>query len=183
MSQTTVPANAMTVAVAGQHYQPDDAALIDSGFNQEASNPIAFGTFVSRGTVADAVIQPAGATDAAKVCGIALHSHAYARATDGTAATGDLVATGILPTAKVNVLRRGRVYMVAEQDLARGDRSLRMRHTAGAGGTVIGALRKDAVAGETLNLSGAAECIVGGAAGALVVIELDLSNGVGSVDT
>lgn len=182
MSQTTSPTS-MTTAIAGALYQNDPDNLIDSAVNQEASAQIAFGTFVARGTNERGVIQPDGATDAAKVCGIALHSHDYAKALDGTTSTGDLGSTGILPKAKVNVLRRGRVYMVSEQDLSRGDRSLRMRHTAGAGGSTLGALRKDAVANETLNLSGAAEVIVGGTAGSLVVIELDMQNGVGSVDT
>lgn len=179
MSQTTSPTS-MTTAIAGALYQNDPDNLIDSAVNQEASAQIAFGTFVARGTNERGVIQPDGATDAAKVCGIALHSHDYAKALDGTTSTGDLGSTGILPKAKVNVLRRGRVYMVSEQDLSRGDRSLRMRHS---GTGTIGALRKDAVAGETLNLSGAAEVIVGGTAGSLVVIELDMQNGVGSVDT
>lgn len=182
MPQTTSP-TAMTYAIEGALYQESPDPLIDSGVNEEGSNAIAFGTFVARGTTERGVIQPAGATDAAKLCGIALHSHAYAKAYDGTTATGDLSSTGILPKGKVNVLRRGRVWMKAEQDLARGDRSLRVRHTAGAGGSTIGALRKDAVAGETINLSGAAEVIVGAAAGSFVVVELDMENGIGSVDT
>lgn len=182
MSQTSVSA-AMTPAIAGGLYQNEPSSQIDSGQNEEGTNALAFGTVVARGTTERGYIQPAGATDVLKSCGVLLHSHAYARAYDGTSATGDLSSTGVLPKGKLNVLRRGRVWMTAEQDLARGDRSLRVRHTAGAGGSVIGAIRKDAVANETLNLSNAAEVIVGGAAGALIVIEFDFENGIGAIDT
>lgn len=183
MSQTTVPANAMAVAVAGQLYQADFPSVIDSGFNEEASAPMAFGLIVARGTVADGYIQPAGATDAAKANGVLMHSHAYARSTDGTNATGDLISTGVLPKGKLNVVRKGRMYVTTEQDLAVGDTTLRVRHTAGAGGSSIGAIRKDAVANETLSLGRAAQVIVAASAGGLAVIEFDFSVALGSADT
>jgi len=183
MSQTVVPALVMSVAVPGQHYQPEDGALIDTAFNQESANPMAFGIIVARGTVADSVIQTAGATDVLGACGVVMHSHAYSRSTDGTNATGELAPTGILPKGHINLLRRGRIYITTEQALVRGDRDLRVRHTSGAGGTVIGALRKTAVANETMKLGGTAECIVGAAAGAVAVVEFDFMNGVGTIDT
>lgn len=183
MSQTSPPANAMTVAVAGQPYQVDYPSVIDSGFNEEASNAMAFGLIVARGTVRDGYIQPAGATDAAKSCGVLMHSHAYAKSTDGTAATGDLSASGVLPDGKLNVVRKGRLYVATEQDLAVGDTTLRVRHTAGSGGSSIGAIRKDAVANETLSLGRAAICVVAGSAGGLAVIEFDFSVALGSADT
>ena len=184
MSQTTAPANAMTVAVAGQAYQVDYPSVIDSGFNQEGSNAMAFGTFVARGTVADAYIQPAGATDAAKTCGVLLHSHAYARSTDGTNDTGDLSSSGVLPEGKLNVVRKGRLYMTTEQDLAVGDTTLRARHTAGAGGTIIGAIRKDAVANETISLGRVAQVVVAASAGGVAVISFNFEDvAVGAVDT
>lgn len=184
MSQTAVPALAMTVGVAGQLYQPGPEALIDSGHNEEASNPIPFGVVVGRGTEVDGYIQTAGATDAAKACGIVVHSHAYARSTDGTTATGDLIATGVLPDGKLNILRKGRIYVTVEQDVAAGDTTLRVRHTAGADGTIIGAIRKDAVANETLSLGRTCQVIVGASDGGVAVISCNFEDvAVGSADT
>jgi hypothetical protein len=184
MSQTTVPALAMTIGVPGQLYQPGPEALIDSGHNEEASNPMAFGIVLARGAEVDGYIEPAGATDAAKACGLLLHSHAYARSTDGTVATGDLIATGVLPNGKLNVLRKGRAYVRVEQTVVAGDTTLRVRHTAGAGGTVVGAIRKDAVANETLSLGRVAQVIVGASAGGLAVISFNFEDvAVGAADT
>lgn len=184
MSQTSVPALAMTVGVPGQLYQPNPEALIDSGHNEEASNAMGFGIVVGRGTEVDGYIQTAGATDAAKACGILLHSHAYAKSTDGTTATGDLVATGVLPDGKLNILRKGRVYVTVEQDVVAGDTSLHVRHTAGAGGSTLGAIRKDAVANETLSLGRTCQVIVGASAGGVAVISCNFEDvAVGSADT
>lgn len=184
MSQTAVPALAMTVGFPGQLYQPGPEALIDSGHNEEASNPIAFGIVVGRGTEVDGYIEVAGATDAAKACGIVVHSHAYAKSTDGTVNTGDLIATGVLPNGKLNVLRKGRIYVMTEQDVVAGDTSLRVRHTAGAGGTLVGAIRKDAVANETLSLGRTCQVIVGASAGGVAVISCNFEDvAVGSADT
>lgn len=182
MSQTSVPST-MTVGVPGQLSQVEQPAIIDSGYNEEASNAMAFGTVVARGTVAGAYIQPAGATDAAASCGVLLHSHAYAKSTDGTNATGDLSASGVLPKGKLNVLRKGRCYVTVEQAVSPGDLNLRVRHTAGSGGSVIGAIRKDAVANETLNLARAAQVIVGADAAGVAIVEFDFSVALGSADT
>lgn len=184
MSQTTVPALAMTVGIAGQLYQPGPEPLVDSGHNEEASNPIPFGVVVGRGAEVDGYIQVAGATDAAKACGVTLHSHAYARSTDGAVATGDLIPTGVLPNGKLNILRKGRAYVTVEQDVVAGDTSLRARHTSGAGGTILGAIRKDAVANETISLGRVAQVIVGASAGGVAVIGFNFENvAVGAVDT
>lgn len=184
MSQTTVPALAMTVGIAGQLYQPGPEPLVNSGHNEEASNPIPFGVVVGRGTEVDGYIQVAGATDAAKACGLTLHSHAYARSVDGTTATGDLISTGVLPDGKLNVLRKGRAYVTVEQDVAVGDTTLRARHTAGAGGTIIGAIRKDAVANETISLGRVAQVVVAASAGGVAVISFNFEDvAVGAVDT
>lgn len=175
MSQTSIP-SALTRGFAGQLTDPRvGSRVIDSRVSEEASAELPFGTCVARGAGNDGAVSPAGAAAAAKIDGVIVHSHAYAKDTE-------LGTSGLKPKAHLSVLRKGRVLVAVEQTVVRGDR-LRVRHTAGAGGTVIGGFRKDAVAGETLNLDKAAEVIEGnGGAGGLAEVEFNFDNGIGAAD-
>lgn len=96
-----------------------------------AEGDVAFGRAVVRGTADDQAILPS-ATGQALVGVTAYTLGAYAHDTE------DIYAD----TEEMNVVRSGYVWVITEQAVVPGD-SVFFRHTAGAGGTVIGAFRKD----------------------------------------
>lgn len=182
MGAQTTYSLTLTKAFAGMLAGMEHGAVIDSRVSEETSTQLPFGTAVARGAGNDGSVQPAGATLAAKVDGVIVHSHAYAKATDGTSATGDLGSTGLLPKAKLSVLSKGRMYVAVEDVVVRGD-TLRVRHTTGTS-EQVGGFRKAAVANKTLDLGRCAVVIEGnGSAGGLAVVEFDFGNTLGSADT
>ena len=124
MSVQTTYSNFPAVAFAGQLATIEDADII-TGFNADTSD-MPFGIAVSYKA------SPTYNTDmtlpvtsgGAKVAGILIHSHAHERQyylPDGTLA-GDLAAGGLVPGAKLDILRRGRVWVTVVQTVAVGDR-------------------------------------------------------------
>lgn len=140
----------------------------ESMVSEEASAEIPFGVCVAQGVADSQCELPDASGD--KLVGMVQHSHAYAKG-DG----GELGTTGLKPKACVNVLRKGRMYVVAETTIAAGDR-LFVRYAAGAGGTQLGALRNAAVASETIDATAQGVFRTGGVAGTLVVLEVDFTN-------
>jgi hypothetical protein len=124
MSVQTTYSNFPAVAFAGQLATMEDTDII-TGFNEDTSD-MPFGIAVSYKA------SPTYNTDmtlpvtsgGAKVAGILIHSHAHERQyslPDGTLA-GDLAAGGLVPGAKLDILRRGRVWVITQQAVAVGDR-------------------------------------------------------------
>lgn len=133
MSQTSYSVSAAD-AFAGlldmnlQH--PD----ILSRFNEESSK-IGYGLMVRQGTAPEQ-IQNFGATGQ-QIAGVTVHRHTEKAKGTGTAA--EIEADG----GKADVLRKGRIWVVVEEAISLGD-GVFYRHTAGGGGSVIGAFRTDA---------------------------------------
>lgn len=70
------------------------------------------------------MVLPTSAHGVALAAGILVHSHAHERQyylPDGTLA-GDLAAGGLVPGAKLDVLIRGRIWVLVQQTVAIGDR-------------------------------------------------------------
>lgn len=143
--------------------------------NAEASASIAFGRAVKfKDTVTsdkDAVL-PAAETD--KVLGIVLRADTYSVAwtdLDGTV-HGQLDTNGIMPGAFVNVLRRGRVLVTAEDAVEAGDK-LWVRCTVGGVGEVLGGLTNADEGTETIDCTAVGTWMTSAAAGALAWLDVN----------
>jgi hypothetical protein len=173
MSQTTL---------ASQTVAPFEGCVVDvvpggmaTATSAEASSEIPFGVCVQNGASDDLALLLAGAA-ALDLIGIAAHSHAHAKDTE-------LGTTGLKPKTTFNLLRKGRIYVFSEEAVTPAD-TVRVRHTAGAGGTVLGRFRKAAVAGETFDISLFARWVKSGSAGGLAILEVDFTSaGHASADT
>lgn len=110
-----------------------------------------FGVGVAKGTATDKVKAPAAAGDAAATfVGVTVADLDHnPRALEGKA---DGIA---IPSGDVaSIAEAGKVYVVVEVDVVQGDAAF-MRHAAGAGGTILGAFRKDADTATAAALKGA----------------------------
>ncbi len=125
---TDSPAN----GIAGQLACRYNDAEIASCYNAEASAEVAFGTAVKWGSATDqkAVKVPAAETD--KIKGVVVHSHAYENGENG-----ELGTTGVQSGGKLEVLRHGEIWVIAEDGCAPGDRAW-VRCTAGGAGELVG---------------------------------------------
>jgi hypothetical protein len=133
--------------------------------NGNASADIPFGTAVILGATDNTVKTPGAVTD--KVVGICAHSMAYQPG-------AQLGTSGVARYAAVNAMRKGRILLTAEENVVPGDR-LWTRAVAGAGGAVLGAFRKSAVAGETIDTSANLLVVTTAVAGSLFVCEVDFT--------
>jgi hypothetical protein len=142
---------------------PDDAlSQDDASHNAESgTTSLYFGTFVKRGTSGVGSKRIAGSTD--YPYGVLMFKHTYDIRRELHADTG-----GPLPGVDIEVRRWGRAAMRCEGSPTPGSK-VHMRHTSGAGGTVLGAVRADAVAGETMDLTGMAEFVTAAENGFAVV--------------
>jgi hypothetical protein len=161
MSQTAYSA-AMTAGYAGEKFDVGEMDVV-SMISEESSAQMPFGVVVARGTADAGCKLPALDTDVP--AGIVAHSHAYER-------NGELGTTGVQPKMAVNVMRRGRIWVTAEEAVAPGDR-LFVRIVAGSGGSQLGACRKSAVAGETIDCSAQGEFQTTATTGALALIDVN----------
>ncbi len=132
MAQTTYNTS-QSAAFAGMSdsgFSPQDVA---TGFNEETS-AIPFGILLKTGTADNQVkLYTQGATPA----GLAMHTHAYSNR--------DLSGTnGVATLESVNVMRKGRMWVLAEGTVAKGG-LVYARHTSdGGSNTQLGSLRADA---------------------------------------
>lgn len=162
--------------IAGQNADSgfkDDA----SSYNAEASAPIRFGIFVKRGTSGLGSKVLAAVTD--KPFGVSVYSNGYDRLSDIDDTTG-----GVKSGLKLSVRRKGRVAVQVEGTIVPGDRP-HVRAVSGAGGTVLGKARADAVAGETIDATNLGEFVSANENG-FAVLEIDMTSqpqGVLSVGT
>lgn len=143
--------------------------------NAEASTSIAFGRAVKfKDTVTtdkDAVL-PAAETD--KILGIVLRSDTYGVAwtdLDGTV-YGQLDADGVKPGAFLNILRRGRILVTAEDAVEAGDK-LWVRCTAGGAGEVVGGLVNADEGTETIDCTAVGTWMSSAAAGGLAWLDVN----------
>ncbi len=135
---------------------------VRSHHNAEASAEIPFGVAVAQGTHPEAAILPTSA--GARIIGITLHSHVYARPEE----VGDV---GVKPKVTLNVLSRGTCWVRTESAVVVGARPF-VRFAAGAGGTQLGAFRGDADTATAVELTGG-RFLNSASAGGLVQVEFD----------
>lgn len=172
MSQTSVNAAGQSPTFAGVIVE---SLLKASAVSAEASSEIPFGVMVQRGTTDDSALLLAGAA-ATDLFGIAVHSHAHAKDLE-------LGTTGLKPKASFSVLRIGSIWVLSEQDVT-PQNTVRVRHTAGAGGSVLGKFRVAAVANETFDISSFARWVTSSTAGTPAKLEIDMTHVAGlSADT
>ncbi len=149
--------------------QPADIGFKDdiSTIVEEASG-IAPGLVVVRGTDPDrqAALPSAAFTDA-EVLGVSLRTH-KARS-DGAVADNE----NYEDESRMPVRRRGRVWVVVENAFTAGA-SIFGRHTAGAGGSVIGRVRVTDNDTNTCSAVAGARLVTSGGAGELGLLELNL---------
>jgi len=143
MANQTVYNEDMPIGFAGMKSNSRKDDHVRSCYNAEPSAEIPFGVVVVQSGTSDsqAVKLPSAATDI--VAGVALHAHSY------TPGIG-IGTVGIKPKQDVNCLAEGEVLMTVEETVAVGDRPF-VRY---AGTGQKGALRKTAVANETVQLFG-----------------------------
>lgn len=132
MSQTAYSVNAAD-AFAGLLDMNFQNADILSRFNEEATKT-GYGLMVRQGTLAvEALrISAAGQTP----LGVGVHAHTEKAKGTGTATEAE--ANG----GKLDVLRKGRIWVVTEEAIAIGN-DVYFRHTAKGGNTTLGAFRTD----------------------------------------
>lgn len=95
-----------------------DAAenTVESKVNAEASLPIAFGWAVRQGTGDRECLKVIADTN--KIIGVVAHSHVYAKG----GSLPQLDTVGVLPKNVLNVVRRGRLYVVVGEAVLAGQR-------------------------------------------------------------
>jgi hypothetical protein len=142
-----------------------------SRYNGNASAEIPFGIGVIFGSADQAVKTPGAVTD--KIVGIAMGSMNYQPG--GVTGQFTLGSTGIVALADVNVCRKGRVYLLSEENVVPGDR-LHCRAVSGSGGTVLGKFRKSRVASETIDCTNQIVVLETATAGNPFAAEVDFTS-------
>jgi hypothetical protein len=139
----------------------DTITMINTGADQ-----IGFGYAVARNSGS---AQSAKSMDAIAnlVAGILVRTEAYAPEQLGT--------LGPLPKNTLNVMRKGRLWVICENGCTVGQKALFLRGVA-AGAEVKGALRSAADSTDTVDMSGRGEWMTAAAAGALAILEFDFLN-------
>jgi hypothetical protein len=159
MAQLTYPTD-MTNAFPGMladSKQEND--VLSRAWENATSQP--HGTVIGVGTLpeeqADVLADAAGA-----ILGVIVHTHAEEVGSDDQ----NLVDTNRM----ANVLRQGRIFVELEDAMAAGD-AVFVRVAAGAGGTVLGAIRSDADTATAREATGII-LLTGGGAGEMAVLEV-----------
>ena len=167
MAVQTTYSQSMAAAYVGQ--LADNAGhLIKPCTNGEVSASIPFGYAVKFGVLDNEALLPTAETS--KIVGIVVHSHAY-----GVSPYGDLDTTGVKIDGNLNVLRKGRIWVTAEDACVPGDR-LWVRCTAGGAGEVVGGLTNADEGTETIDCTAQGVWLTTAAAGALAILEVDFTN-------
>lgn len=178
--QTTYSA-APAIGYEGQLEAGTDPSGIITMKNAEASASMRLGSGVvfktsSPSSDKDAIL-PTAETN--KACGIVIRSHAYQPAwtdLDGVV-HGSLDANGVRAGHMVNILRRGRILVRAEDAVVPGDR-LWIRCTVGSPTDVeyVGSLTNADEGTETIDATAQGQWLTTAAAGALAWLEVDFTN-------
>lgn len=141
---------------------------IEAAFNEEASAEIAFGRAVKYGVADNGALLPTAETS--KIRGIVTHSHAYSNGP-----YGDLGTTGVKAGGVLNVMRKGRIWVVAEDAVVPGDR-LWVRAVAGGDPEFLGGLTNADDSTDTIDCTNVGVWRTTAAAGALAILEVDFTN-------
>jgi hypothetical protein len=150
--------------------------VVETRVNADTDS-IPFGVFVAAGgSIGDGgAVLPTGSTD--KLFGPVVHSHTYARVwtdSDGND-HGELDAVGLTPKALLNVMVKGRIWVMSETTADVGD-PVFVRYAAGVGGTQLGAVRNATVSSEMIDLTAKARYLTSVAsAPGLALIEVDMT--------
>lgn len=141
----------------------DTISMINTGADQ-----IGFGYAVARNTGSS---QSAKSVDAIAnlIAGILVRTESYAPEQLGT--------LGPLPKNTLNVMRKGRLWVICENGCTVGQKGLFIRGVV-AGAEVKGALRSvsDGTASDNVDMSGRGEWMTAAAAGALAILDFDFLN-------
>lgn len=162
-------------------YSIDQAAgrpgqIADSSIVQDIEtfkNPAAevkFGCVVTRGAATDEIVHPDAAaevTDEKVVRGIVVASHEMESKNDGQ-------APGYVAKSVVPVMRKGRIWTVAEDIITEGTSTVNCRIAANGGNTQLGALRGAADSSFTAVLPKTKWKTSTASTGQLAVVEIDL---------
>ncbi len=156
----------LNIGFAGQlqHANPGD---IIPKVNSEASYAIPFGVAVCYGATDDAALSPDATSDV--IVGINLHRHGSIGSS-----TTELDANGAVnPNTVMNVLRKGKVFVVCENGCVPGNRLFIRCVVAGA--EVEGALRSAADSTDCIDSSNQGTWLTTASAGGLALLEVDFT--------
>lgn len=156
--------------VAGRRGAIADSGLKDVETHKNPDAEIKFGCVVTKGAADGEIVHPDAAaeiTDEKKVRGVALHSHEMESVRDDE-------IPGYEVESVVPVMRKGRVWCLAEDTITEGTSTVNVRYLAGAGGTQLGGLRGAAVAMETAVLPKSKWKSSTSGNGQLAILEIDL---------
>lgn len=145
--------------------------IIEPRIQGEASAVIPYGYGVIRHTTdVTKAILPTTETD--KVLGLVCRSHEYM---DGISYDPDATPPGIKPGANLNILRRGKIWVLAEDAVtAAGDRGW-VRCTAGGAAEYVGGVTSADEGTETIDCTNQVEFQAACAAQDLVLVEVDFT--------
>lgn len=165
--QTTVADR--SVGFAGQLWDTGDQET--SPFTVEGAGEVPFGTLVVRGTADNQGKRPAAQADVAyaKVMGVSVHSHAYAKDNE----LGDL---GLKQYVVGKVLTEGRIRVYTSEAVATTD-NVRVRADTNAASDELtgpGTFCKSSSAGHTVLISKGARWAEGTTGAGIAVLEFDV---------
>jgi hypothetical protein len=115
------------------------------------------------------LILPSAETD--KIVGITVHSHEYSKGYTGA----QLDATGVVAGAPLSVLRRGRIWVVCEDAVTRGDR-LWVRAVGSTPPEYLGGLNNADDSTDMIDCTKQGVWLTSADAGGLAVLEDDFTN-------
>ena len=181
MSVQTSFSDTPAIAFAGMLADGAENDLITL-LNAESSASMAFGSAVAfkpSGTYDSDGTVPANSTD--KIAGILVHSHAHARqvslvGTDGNTTTmGDLSTTGVAPGGKLDILRKGRVWITTVTACVPGDRGYVSYNGTGTA-TAAGLVAQTSDSSHTIDSTSQIVYLTSASANGLAMIEVDFTN-------
>ena len=153
---------------------------IMSGFNFDTVS-IPFGSAVAFGASPTSDQDMTLPISSSVISGFVCRSDEYARTwtiqnPDGTSSVaGDLDGTGVVAGGMLNVMRRGRIWVIAELACVPGDR-LWVRYSTNATGTVQGGVGNASDAGHNIDATRQGVFLTTAAAGGLAIVEFDFTN-------
>ena len=161
----------MAIGIEGQ-LADDGPHDVLACYNDESSASIAFGRAVKYGATSTdnfGVILPAAETD--KIIGITVHTHEYSKGFTGAS----LDATGVVAGFPLSVLRKGRILVVAEDAVTRGDR-LWVRAVGSTPPEYLGGLNNADDGTDMIDCTKQGVWLTTASAGGLAVLEVDFTN-------
>jgi hypothetical protein len=166
MSQTTIPntLRALSAGTIDQCQHPEK----EGGYNAEASAEIPFGVavYLDSGTTNGYLLR-AGGSD--RIQGVSVRLNDYAPALSAAPELGD---DGILPEVRVQILRKGSIWVVCEDGCSPDDGLYVRKSGVGDQGACLAA----AVGGETIDCTKQGTWRTEADAGDVALLEVDFAN-------